>query len=258
MPAKPFDITAIPALSDNYIWLLETADGKCAVVDPGEAQPVLNTLAARGLDLEYILLTHHHYDHVDGVPELLEHFDATVYGPADDRLTFVHKVCREGEEIHLERMGTAFQVLEIPAHTRSHIAFYGHGVLFCGDTLFSVGCGRLFEGTAEQMQMALDKLAALPAGTEVYCAHEYTQSNCAFALAVEPDNPALQRRANEVNRLRSSGEITLPSTLADELACNPFMRTREDSVIEAARGLDPHATAGASTMAVIRAWKDRF
>jgi hydroxyacylglutathione hydrolase len=258
MPAKPFHITAIPALSDNYIWLLEAADGQCAVVDPGEAQPVLSTLAARGLDLAYILLTHHHYDHVDGVPELLEHYEATVCGPADDRLPFVHKLCHEAEEVSLEGLGITFQVLEIPAHTRSHIAFYGHGALFCGDTLFSVGCGRLFEGTAEQMQRALDKLAALPAETEVYCAHEYTQSNCAFALAVEPDNPALQRRAANVDRLRASGQITLPSTLADEISCNPFMRTREDSVVEAARGLDPQASSGASTMAVIRAWKDRF
>jgi len=258
MSARPFTITAIPALSDNYIWLLEAGNGKCAVVDPGEAQPVLAALAARGLDLSHILLTHHHYDHVDGVPELLELYDATVYGPADDRLPFVHEVCREGEDIHLEGMGITFQVLDIPAHTRSHIAFYGHGALFCGDTLFSVGCGRLFEGTAEEMQGALDKLSALPAETEVYCAHEYTQSNCAFALAVEPGNPALQKRATEVDTLRARGEITLPSTLADELSCNPFMRTREDNVVTVARGLDPQATAGASTMAVIRAWKDRF
>ncbi|MCW8926647.1 MAG: hydroxyacylglutathione hydrolase [Xanthomonadales bacterium] len=258
MPATTLDITAIPALTDNYIWLLDTGDGQCAVVDPGEAQPVLDVLEPRGLDLRYILLTHHHFDHVDGVPELLEHTGASVYGPVDDRLSFVDTVCREGQEIRLDALGLAFQVLDIPAHTRSHIAFYGHGALFCGDTLFSIGCGRLFEGTAPDMQRALDKLAALPVDTRVFCAHEYTQSNCAFALAVEPDNTALQHRASEVDRLRSNGEITLPSTLGEELSCNPFMRTREDAVIEAARRRDPQAAAGASTMAVIRAWKDRF
>ena len=258
MSGTKLNISAIPALADNYIWLLTAADKCCAVVDPGEAQPVLDVLEARGLDLRYILLTHHHYDHVDGVPDLLEQTGATVYGPADDRLPCVDTVCREGEEIRLDDLELNFRVLEIPAHTRSHIAFYGHGALFCGDTLFSAGCGRLFEGTAAEMLQALDKLAALPPETKVYCAHEYTQSNCAFALAVEPDNPALQQRATQVDRLRSRGEITLPSTLGDELASNPFLRTRVEAVVEAARGIDPRAAAGASTMGVIRAWKDRF
>ncbi len=258
MPETTLNITAIPALGDNYIWLLTATDKSCAVVDPGEAQPVLEVLKARGLDLRYILLTHHHYDHVDGVPELLEQTGATVYGPADERLPFVHRVCKEGDQVHLDGLEAGFRVLEIPAHTRSHIAFYGHGALFCGDTLFSVGCGRLFEGTAAEMQQALDKLAALPATTKVYCAHEYTQSNCAFALAVEPGNQALQARVREVDTLRSAGGNTLPSTLGDELSTNPFLRTRVDAVVEAARQLDPKARPGDSTMAVIRAWKDRF
>lgn len=258
MPGTTLKITAIPALADNYIWLLTTSGNGCAVVDPGEAQPVLDVLQVRGLVLEYILLTHHHYDHVDGVPELLEQTNATVYGPVDDRIPFNDTACGESDEIRLDKLGLAFRVLDIPAHTRSHIAFYGHGALFCGDTLFSVGCGRLFEGNAQQMQCALDKLADLPADTRVYCAHEYTQSNCAFALAVEPGNPALVERSAEVASLRADGSITLPSTLAAELACNPFMRTREDAVVAAARKRDPNAQPGASTMAVIRAWKDRF
>lgn len=258
MPQNELNINAIPALGDNYVWLLEAGDGTCAVVDPGEAQPVMAALEARGFDLRHILLTHHHYDHVDGVPELLERYDAIVYGPDDVRLPFVQRVCQEGDRIHLEGLQAEFQVLEIPAHTRSHIAFYGHGALFCGDTLFSIGCGRLFEGSAEQMQVALDRLAALPATTKVYCAHEYTQSNCAFALAVEPDNPDLLERAAQVDKLRSQGKMTLPSTIGDELSANPFMRTRADTVVEAARGIDPGADPGASTMAVIRAWKDRF
>lgn len=258
MSETMLNVTAIPALGDNYIWLLATGGTSCAVVDPGEAQPVLDTLAALGLELRYILLTHHHYDHVDGVPGLLERTDAVVYGPADDRLHVVDTVCREGEEIHLHELGVRFRVLEIPAHTRSHIAFFGHGALFCGDTLFSVGCGRLFEGTASDMQQALDKLADLPPATRVYCAHEYTQSNCAFALAVEPHNPALIERAREVAALRAKDENTLPSTLGDELATNPFLRTRVDTVVAAARKLDPQARPGDATMAVIRAWKDRF
>ena len=258
MPANKLNITAIPAFGDNYIWLL-TAGGKtCAVVDPGDEDPVLEVLEEQGLDLRYILLTHHHPDHTGGVPDLLERYDATVFGPADDRIPFVHQVCREGDEIQLPDLNAEFRVLEVPAHTRSHIAFFGENVLFSGDTLFSLGCGRFFEGTATDMQKSLDKLAALPRDTQNYCAHEYTQANCAFALKVEPDNPALQARAREIDELRAEDKITLPTTLADELATNPFLRTRENSVVEAARKLDPHATAGISTMATIRAWKDRF
>ncbi len=151
-----------------------------------------------------------------------------------------------------------FNVLEVPAHTRSHIAFYSDKVLFSGDTLFSLGCGRFFEGTASDMQKSLDKLAALPADTLVYCAHEYTQANCRFALAVEPDNAALQAKAQEIKDLRAAGAITLPSRLGDELATNPFLRTREKSVVETARKIDPKTKPGEETMAVIRAWKDRF
>lgn len=258
MPGTDLTITAIPAFGDNYIWLL-TAGGKtCAVVDPGDEEPVLDVLEKQGLDLRYILLTHHHPDHTGGVPDLLEQTNATVFGPMDERIPFVHHVCRDGDLVLLPRLNAEFRVLEVPAHTRSHIAFYGENVLFSGDTLFSLGCGRFFEGTAADMQRSLDKLAALPGDTKNYCAHEYTQSNCAFALKVEPDNPALQARAREIDTLRAAGKITLPTSLADELATNPFLRTREFSVVEAARKLDPHATAGISTMAVIRAWKDRF
>ena len=258
MLANDLNITAIPAFGDNYIWLLTSGGKTCAIVDPGDEDPVLEVLEERGLDLRYILLTHHHPDHTGGVPDLLERYEATVFGPADDRIPFVHQVCRENDVVQLHELNAEFRVLEVPAHTRSHIAFYGENVLFSGDTLFSLGCGRFFEGTATDMQASLDKLSALPADTKIYCAHEYTQANCAFALKVEPDNPALQARAREIDDLRAEGKITLPTSLADELATNPFLRTRENSVVEAARKLDPHATAGISTMAVIRAWKDRF
>lgn len=258
MPGNNLNITAIPAFRDNYIWMLSTGGKTCAVVDPGDADPVLDVVEKQGLDLRYILLTHHHPDHAGGVPTLIERYAARVYGPADQRLPFVHQVCRDGDRFQLPGLDVEFRVLEIPAHTRSHIAFYGENILFSGDTLFSVGCGRLFEGTPADMQASLDKLAALPGDTKVYCGHEYTQSNCAFAQLVEPDNPALQARAREVDRLCAAGQITLPSRLGDELASNPFMRTREKSVVDAARKLDPDASPGISTMAVIRAWKDRF
>lgn len=258
MQTNKLKITAIPAFDDNYIWLL-TAGGKaCAVVDPGDADPVLEVLEQQGLELAYILLTHHHYDHVGGVSTLLEKFPATVFGPADERISFEHQICREGDEIQLAELNVKFETLEVPAHTRSHIAFYSDGILFSGDTLFSLGCGRFFEGTASDMQKSLDKLAALPPDTRVYCAHEYTQANCRFALAVEPENAALQSRALEINHLRTAGKITLPSRLGDELATNPFLRTRENSVVDTARKIDAEASPGIETMAVIRAWKDRF
>jgi hydroxyacylglutathione hydrolase len=192
------------------------------------------------------------------VQELLERYDATVFGPADARIPFVNRLCREGDEVELADLDLNFEVLEVPAHTRSHIAFFARDMLFCGDTLFSLGCGRFFEGTASDMQKSLDKLAALPADTKVYCAHEYTQANCAFALKVDPANAALQTRALEIDRLRAADKITLPSRLGDELAANPFLRTRADSVVEAARKFDPGATPGIATMAIIRSWKDRF
>ena len=258
MPASKLNITAIPAFGDNYIWLLTAGGKNCAVVDPGDEEPVLEVLREQGLDLKYILLTHHHPDHVGGVPDLLEHYDATVFGPADERIPFVHKVCREGDRVALSELDAEFRVMEVPAHTRSHIAFYGEDALFSGDALFSVGCGRFFEGTATDMQGSLDKLAALPGDTKIYCAHEYTQANCAFALAVEPDNQALQSRARDVDNLRAEGKATLPISIAEELATNPFLRTREDSVVRTARKIDPESTPGISAMAVIRAWKDRF
>ena len=250
------EIAPIPAFSDNYIWLLTTGGQACAVVDPGDHEPVLAVLRERGLVLRYVLLTHHHWDHANGVPGLLEHFDAEVYGPADERLGDWCRPCHEGERVALPDLGLQFGVLDIPAHTRSHIAFHGHGVLFCGDTLFSIGCGRLFEGTPGDMQAALDKLAALPPDTQVFCGHEYTLSNCRFALQVEPENEVLQDKLRQVEALRQAGRITLPGTIGEELAANPFMRSREATVVRAARKIDPAAEPGAATLGVIRAWKD--
>jgi hydroxyacylglutathione hydrolase len=251
-------ITPIPAFADNYIWLLSAGGTTCVVVDPGDARPVLDTLRRESLDLTAILLTHHHADHIGGVGELVKATGAAVYGPHDARIPGQTRSFAEGDVLELEDPALRFHVLEVPGHTRSHIAFHGHGSLFCGDTLFSVGCGRLFEGTPEQMQASLDKIAALPPETRVFCAHEYTLSNCDFARVVEPDNAELARRASEVEAARAIGRITVPSTLASERAVNPFMRTREPSVVAAAAAREPGVEPGAATLAVIRAWKDSF
>ena len=251
-------VTALPAFADNYIWLISTGGDRCAVVDPGDAMPVLRALEENQLELDAILVTHHHADHTGGVIRLAAETGAEVFGPADDRVNGLTRRCSDGEDIELQSLGLAFRVLEVPGHTSSHIAFHGHGCLFCGDTLFSVGCGRLFEGTPQQMQDSLDKLADLPPDTGVFCAHEYTLSNCDFAREVEPDNRDLVRRASEAEAFRASGRITLPSTIGQEKAVNPFLRTRKKAVVEAARRRDPAAQPGASTLAVIRAWKDDF
>jgi len=256
MTDPQLEIVPIPAFSDNYIWLLTTGGEACAVVDPGDHEPVLTALRERELVLRYVLLTHHHWDHANGVPGLLEHFAAEVYGPDDRRLGDWCHPCHEGDRVALPLLGLEFGVLDIPAHTRSHIAFHGHGALFCGDTLFSIGCGRLFEGTPADMQAALDKLAALPRDTRVFCGHEYTLSNCRFALQVEPDNEVLQGKMRQVEALREAGRVTLPGTIGEELAANPFMRSRAAPVVRAARKIDPTASPGAATLGVIRAWKD--
>jgi hydroxyacylglutathione hydrolase len=253
-----FNVTAIPAFTDNYIWLIRGEGTQCAVVDPGDAAPVLETLQRQGLDLRYILLTHHHPDHIGGMMELKKLSSAVVFGPRDHRIKGVDHALGEGDTAVLEELGLEFAVLEVPGHTSTHIVFWGHDCLFCGDTLFSVGCGRLFEGTAQQMQSSLDKLAALPPSTRVYCGHEYTRANCEFALAVEPDNQALQQKSKAVERLRSRGECTLPGLLEEELAVNPFLRSRAEGVVQAARNRDPGTTAGAGTLAVIRSWKDHW
>lgn len=251
-------VTAIPAFTDNYIWLFSAGGKHCAVVDPGDAEPVAHFLKQQGLELSYILLTHHHADHTGGVAELAATWGAQVFGPHDSRIPGQDQSFGEGDTVALPLLNLEFQVIEVPGHTSTHIAFYGHGGLFCGDTLFSVGCGRLFEGTPAQMQDSLDKLAALPEATKVFCAHEYTLSNCDFALAVEPDNTQLQQRASMVEAARAGGRSTIPSTLGEELQVNPFLRTRQPGVIAAAQKRDSRAEPGASTLAVIRAWKDSF
>jgi hydroxyacylglutathione hydrolase len=249
-------IEAIPAFSDNYIWALHD-QGHCILVDPGEASGPLAFLARNALELDGILLTHHHPDHIGGVERLLAQHPVPVWGPKDPRMPAATRARGEGDRVEIPGLGLEFDVIETPGHTLSHIVFHGHDLLFCGDTLFSAGCGRLFEGTPQQMQASFDKLAALPDETRVFCAHEYTESNCRFALQVEPDNPALLERTREVAALRAASEITLPSTIAAEKRFNPFLRSRHPAVIEAARRREPEATTtAADVFGVIRRWKD--
>lgn len=253
-----FDVTRIPAFKDNYIWLLRKG-ASAVVVDPGNAAPVLEVLAREKLVLASILVTHHHKDHQGGVATLLERSPATeVFGPAQESITGVTSPLQGGERIALASLGVDMQVLSVPGHTLGHLAYYGAGCLFCGDTLFAGGCGRLFEGTPSHMHASLAQLSALPDETLVYCAHEYTEANLRFALAVEPGNRALRSRADEVAVLRAKGLATVPSTIAVEKATNPFLRCREPEVVQSARGRGAADSDPVTVFAAIREWKNSF
>jgi len=254
-------VTPVRAFTDNYIWLIHSPrePRRVVAVDPGDALPVEQLLAARGLELSGILITHHHGDHVGGVAALLAQRSIPVYGPASETIPGNPTRLREGEQAPFPELGLEFTVLDVPGHTAGHIAYVGHGALFCGDTLFSAGCGRLFEGTAEQMHRSLSKLAALPADTLVYCAHEYTLSNLKFGLAVEPDNAASADYLARCRDLRARDEATVPSNIRHERNVNPFLRCDDDTVKQAAEahaGRRLHSET--EVFAVIRLWKDGF
>jgi len=252
------DVVPIRAFADNYIWTLR--DGKfAAVVDPGDARPVLDYLVTEKLELVAILNTHHHADHVSGNAGLLGHWKVPVFGPRDERIIEVTHRLGNGARFRLPHFGIELEVSEIPGHTRSHIAFHGGGMLFCGDTLFAAGCGRLFEGTPRQMHESLARLMQLPDDTRVYCGHEYTVSNVRFARAVEPGNAALSELEVRVQRLREQDLPTLPSTIGQEKVTNPFVRVHEPSVISAAnRYAGKTLSDPASVLGAIREWKNSF
>lgn len=250
-------IDAIPILDSNYVWALHD-DRHALLVDPGRAEEPLAWLAARGLELTGLLITHHHWDHTNGIDGILEQGRVPVYGPRDSRIPQVDRPLAEGDTLRLAKPRVELSILDVPGHTSIHLAYVGEDFLLCGDTLFSVGCGRMFEGRPDQFVASLDKLAALPDGTRVFCTHEYTEANCRFALQVEPDNEALVARSEQARQQRKSGRITLPSTIGEERRVNPFLRVREPGVIEAAKRHDPACTGSPeSVFATIRAWKDR-
>lgn len=249
--------TALPAFTDNYIWTFAGAAG-AVVVDPGDARPVEEYLRAQGVSLQAILITHHHPDHIGGVAALRRIWpECAVYAPTDPRAGERTHSVREGDQLTVAGE-YGLQVMELPGHTRSHVGYYGSGALFCGDTLFSLGCGRRFEGSAEAFLASLDRLAALPASTRVYCTHEYTLSNARFALAVDADNPALQARVRAATAQRAAGQPTLPSLLAEELACNPFLRVDAYAIEAALATRGDVAATRAGRFAALRAWKDGY
>lgn len=251
-----FEITAIPAFRDNYIWVLRSGS-KVAVVDPGDAAPVQAWLEGQGARLETILITHHHNDHQGGVAELQKAWpNLSVYGPAEESITGLDCPLRGGETIQV--LGASVQVLSVPGHTRGHLAYLLEDALFCGDTLFGAGCGRLFEGTPEQMFESLAQIASLPDSTRVFCAHEYTLLNLPFAAHLEPDNPEIQDRIQACQELRRQGLATVPSLLREEKATNPFLRCAVPAVAARARERNPEAVLPVQVFAALRAWRDEF
>ena len=254
------NVVTVPAFNDNYLWLAH--DGRHAVaVDPGDAAPIISALAAHGLTLCAILLTHRHADHVGGVPELLQHWQVPVYGPRHDDIACVTHPVDDGDRVQLPQPALELDVIGVPGHTRGHIAYHaaGPGWLFCGDTLFGAGCGRIFEGTPAQMAASLAKLAALPDATQVYCAHEYTLANLRFAHALEPGNAALMERITADTARREAGVPTVPSTIALEKATNPFLRCGEKEILENLRQAGRlHEQTPLAAFAALREWKNVF
>lgn len=257
-------IHPIPAFSDNYIWaILSSSGSNVCVVDPGDAAPVIEFLASRNLTLTDILITHHHPDHTGGLKELIARYSPRIFGPGQSNIQGITRFVTDGDEVTL--FGCTFSVIAVPGHTLDHIAYFHPGsdgyspILFCGDTLFAAGCGRLFEGTPKQMHASLAKLASLPAITEVYCTHEYTLANLRFAMAADPTNELLQKRLVKEQDKRQQSQPTLPSSIKLELETNPFLRCNNPSLVKsAAAQLNKIPDSEVEVFAALRSWKDRF
>lgn len=255
-----FTIDALPAFDDNYIWVIINRELKtCAIVDPGEAPVVINYLKQHGLTLTAILITHHHGDHVNGVQEVLDYKQVPVYGPSNESIHTVDHKLNDNDIVQLDEIQAEFKAIELPGHTTGQLAYYGIGRVFTGDTLFSAGCGRMFEGTPEQFADSLERLRGLTVNTHVYCGHEYTLNNLKFAQTIEPNNEFISQHIDQCKKLIEESGITLPSTIALEREINPFLRLSEPTVIEAA---EKHAgkklNSPAEVFKVIREWKDNF
>ncbi len=253
-------VTAIRILKDNYVWALIDEEKKTAlIIDPGEAQPVIDFLQQHHLHLLAILVTHHHWDHTNGIEAIKRQFPVPVYGPANENITGLTHPLSETESITIEGFPASIAILDIPGHTSGHIAYYLQGKLFCGDTLFAAGCGRLFEGTATEMKDSLQKIMSLPDETEIYCAHEYTVNNLRFAQLVEKDNAAITERIKQVNELRHQNKPSLPSTLKEEKETNPFLRCELATVKSS---VEKHAGEkfdnSVEVFKALRKWKDSF
>jgi len=254
------ELTPVPVLSDNYVWLVRAPGRRSAVaVDPGDAGPVVRHLRLHDLELAGVLITHHHHDHVGGLEDLLAVHPVPVWGPARERIRGVdHPVAHE-DVVQVIDAGVELTVIEVPGHTLGHVAYHGGGLVLCGDTLFAGGCGRIFEGTPESMAASLARLAALPDSTRIACAHEYTVANLGFASAVEPGNPAIPERLEAVRAVRAIGEPSLPSTLAEERLTNPFLRCEVPAVAEAAsRRAGRPLASPVEVFATLRAWKNEW
>lgn len=257
-------IHPIPAFSDNYIWAISSSSGNnVCVVDPGDAVPVINYLESRHLTLTDILVTHHHPDHTGGLKELISRYTPRIFGPGQSNIPGINRIVADGDEVTV--FDCTFRVIAVPGHTLDHIAYFHAGsegrppLLFCGDTLFAAGCGRLFEGTPQQMHASLAKLASLPTRTEVYCTHEYTLANLRFALAADPGNELLQQRLITEQAKRQDSLPTLPSSIRLELETNPFLRCNDPCLVKsAAAQLSTPPSSEVEVFAALRSWKDHF
>lgn len=255
-----FSISAIPALSDNYIWVMINPHHQTAlIVDPGDAQPVIAYLEHHHLALKGILITHHHWDHVNGVERLIDYCPVPVYGSKQSELPTLTQHVEEGDSVFIHEHFPRFQIFNIPGHTLDHIAYYTNKRLFCGDTLFAGGCGRLFEGSAEQLYSSLQKMAALPDTTKVYCAHEYTLNNLRFAQRVEPSNHAITNRIQQVQMLRGEGLPSIPSLLIEEKQTNPFLRCHIPEISQqVAQFMQQSLPNAIAVFTALRLWKNDF